>query len=104
MGLQRGIASGGIKPCRELPNIGGNCRLCVWPPGALTSGARQQVPVGSWIFGHCRALQSGRTGGAFSQNVSLVGLGLPHDLSDLLSGVEKATATLDPIDNESSTR
>ena len=64
--------------------------VCVSGLLVLTQAVRaSKYSVGSRIFSHCRSLQSRRACGAFSQDVSLAGLGLPHDLSGLLSGVER---------------
>lgn len=103
MALQHDVVFGGVKPCLELPSIGGIGRLCVWPPGGHTSGSRQQVLLGGRIFSHSLTLQSRRAGGAYSQNLSLAGLALPHDLFGLLGGVEAAAGILDPLDHESGT-
>jgi hypothetical protein len=101
VGFHRGLVFGGFTSYRELPSIVGICGLCFSHLGCHAGGWREQVPLGGWILRNCRAFQSRRSGGAFSQDISLAGLGLPHDLSSLTSYAEEATDTFYGFDYQS---
>ena len=102
VGFHRGCAPGGVTPPHRESSAGvRSCGLYVGPPRGHAGGSRWQVPLGDRICCDCRAFQSRRTCGACPPDLPLAGLGLPHDVSDLVGCTEDPADTLDTIDNQS---
>ena len=100
--MRSGVAPGGILagPRRSEDPVGYR-GLCGCHDGRHPGGHQTEVSLGYRVCCHRRAFQSRPACSAFSQDVSLAGLGLPHDVSGLAGCIEEATDTFDSIHHQS---